>query len=195
MATEIIRDTAEALGLNVDYRSISLLLATVGTDCGQLVQELEKLSLYCAGRKVSDRDILLMCPRTAEADIWQLLDAVDAANAGEALRVVRASLGRGESAVALVASLASQVRMMARARERVASGVQPGALPGVLGANKFWVDQSLRRARRFSLAALYRCLRELARVDLAIKTGQREPDGAIEAFVLAMCAARQSGRP
>lgn len=189
---EVVREMAAELGISLDYRSTGMLLNTVGTDCGLLVRELEKLSLYCADRKVTSDDILLLCPRTAEADIWQLLDALQAGKAEEAVRVLRSAFGRGESPVALVASLASQIRIMARARERTDAGVSAGALPGVLGANKFWVDQSLRRARQFSLTALYRCLRELARIDLAIKTGARDPEMAVENLVLALCAARRA---
>jgi DNA polymerase-3 subunit delta len=190
LASEVLRATAVDLGVKIDWRGQSLLIATVGTDCGALVQELHKLSLYCGARQVTERDIMSLCPRTAEADIWQLLDAIEAADPGEALRIARAALGRGESAVALIASLASQVRIMARARERTLAGVQPRALAEVLGANRFWVEQSLRRAQQFSLSALYRSLQELARLDLAIKTGQLEPDAAVETYVLGLAAAR-----
>ncbi len=194
LAADIVRETVNQLGMRMDWRAQNLLVSTVGTDCGQLVRELEKIRLWARGRQVGERDVLLLCPRTAQADIWQLLDAVEAGDAGEAHRVVRASLARGESPVALVASLASQIRIMARAKERADSGVPPRALPGVLGANKFWVEQSLRRARLFSQAALYKSLRELARIDLGIKTGSLDPETAVEAFVLALCVARGAGQ-
>lgn len=190
LAAEVVRETAAQLGLRLDWRAQTLLLATVGTACGALVQELHKLSLYCGERPVTAAEVLRLCPRTAEADIWQLLDAVEAGEPGQALRIAQAALGRGESPVALVASLASQVRIMARARERTLAGVPPRALSEALGANRFWVEQSLRRAQHFSLEALYRCLQELARLDLAIKTGQLEPEPAVETFVLGLAAAR-----
>ena len=193
-AAAVVREEAGRLGLDIGWRVQGLLVSTVGTDCGRLVQELEKLRLYCGDRSVAAEDVLKLCPRTAEADIWQLLDAIEAGRPGEASAILRASLGRGESPVALIASLASQVRIMARARERTAAGVAARALPAALGANRFWVEQSLRRARLFSLPALYKALCELARLDLAIKTGLIDPEIAVEGFVLAFCAARGGGR-
>lgn len=190
LAADVVRETVGELKLRMDWRAQNLLVSTVGTDCGQLVRELEKIKLWAGGRQVGERDVLLLSPRTAQADIWQLLDAVEAGDAGEAHRIVRASLARGESPVALIASMASQIRIMARAKERTDAGVPLRALPGVLGANKFWVEQSLRRARLFSQAALYKSLRELARIDLGIKTGALDAEAAVEAFVLALLVAR-----
>jgi len=189
LASEIVRETVKDLRLKMGWRQQGLLVSTAGTDFGQLIRELEKLQLYCGDRVVTDEDVLLLAPRTAQADIWQLLDAVEAGKPGEAHRIVKAALARGESPVVLVASLASQVRIMARARERTEAGVPSNALPGVLGANRFWVEQSLRRARLFDLSALYRSIRELARIDLGIKTGTVDPEAAVESFVLALCAA------
>ncbi|MDP2873088.1 MAG: DNA polymerase III subunit delta [Bacillota bacterium] len=190
LAGQVLREAAAGMGCKLDWRVQSLLVATVGTDCGQLVGELEKLRLYRGNEPITEADVLLLCPRTAEADIWQMLDAVVTSRAGEAARLVRAALERGENPVALIASLASQIRMMARASERTAAGVSPGTLATVLGANRYWVDQSLRRSRAFSLAALYWSLRELARLDLAIKTGAVDGEIGVESFVLALCAVR-----
>lgn len=195
LASEVVRETVKDLRLKMGWRQQGLLVSTAGTDFGQLVRELEKIQLYCGDRVVTDEDVLLLAPRTAQADIWQLLDAIEAGKPGEAHRIVKAALARGESPVVLVASLASQVRIMARARERTEAGVPANALPGVLGANRFWVEQSLRRARLFDLNALYRSIRELARIDLGIKTGMVDPEAAVESFVLALCAARGGGVP
>lgn len=192
LAGRVLREAAVEMGCKIDWRVQSLLLTTVGTDCGQLVGELEKLWLYRGKEAITEDDVLLLCPRTAEADIWQLLDAVVDDRPGDAARLVRASLGRGENPVALVASLASQIRMMARASERVSAGVSPKMLAAALGANRYWVEQSLRRAGAFSIPSLYRALVELARLDLAIKTGTVDGPVGVESFVLALCAARRA---
>lgn len=190
LAGQALRERAEQLGCRLGWRERSLLLNTVGADCGRLVAELEKIAIYCDGRPPSEQDILLLSARTAEGDIWQLLDAVDGRRADLAVRIVRAALAGGESPVALVASLASQVRMMARTREQVAAGVKPEELAAALGANRYWVEQSFRRARGFSLAALYDAVCELADLDLAIKTGAVDGAVGVEYFVLGLCAAR-----
>lgn len=193
VAGQALRERAAELGVELGWRERSLLLSTVGTDCGRLVAELEKIAIYCGDRAPSERDILLLCARTAEGDIWQLLDAVDAGRADLAVRIVRSALAGGESPVALVASLASQVRMMARTRERFEAGVKPGAMAAALGANRYWVEQSFRRARRFSLNSLYGAICELAGLDLGIKTGAVDAAAGVQAFVLGLCAARAAG--
>lgn len=190
LAGEVVREAVAEHKLKMGWRAQGLLVSTAGTDFGQLSQEVEKLSLYCGDRPVTEEDVLLLVPRTAQADIWQLLDAVEGGKPAEAHRIIRAAFARGESAVALVASLASQLRIMARASERSEAGVPLTALPGVLGANRFWVEQSLRRARLFPLSDLYQAIRELARIDLGIKTGMVEPEAGVEAFVLSLCANR-----
>jgi DNA polymerase-3 subunit delta len=192
LAGQVLREAAAEMGIKLDWRVQSLLVATIGSDCGQLVSELEKLSLFRGKESITEADVLLLCPRTAEADIWQVLDAIVENRAADAARLVRAGLERGESPVALIASLASQVRMMARSSERAGAGIPLKNLAATLGANRYWVEQSYRRSRAFSLETLYWALCELARLDLAIKTGAVDGATGVESLVLALCAARRA---
>ncbi|MED5373488.1 MAG: DNA polymerase III subunit delta [Myxococcota bacterium] len=132
-------DAAAQLGVELRPAQARTLVELVGKDLGRLQRELEKAALYAGGEgRLSDEALEEVCSLLAEAQIWDLTDAIVTRDANAALatahRLLEASK-RGESH-RLISMINWQIRQLLQ--------LQAGAnvrMPG-------WKRQKMERALR-----------------------------------------------
>jgi DNA polymerase-3 subunit delta len=84
-------------GMSIDRSALEPLLAHAGTDIATLRGDVERLILYCHGRKsVTVDDVNAVVAGTALIDQWAIVNAIEQGNAAAALRQVRIALEAGE---------------------------------------------------------------------------------------------------
>jgi DNA polymerase-3 subunit delta len=118
-------ETARGLGCSLDRREATLLVELVGKDLGQLRLEIEKACMYLGGQGRLDEAVLgEVCSLLAEAQIWDLTDAVVARDADHALatclRLMDAKKG-GESH-RLMAMISWQLRQLLSLQHAMRTG-------------------------------------------------------------------------
>ena len=80
---------AQRLGTTLDRQGAELLVEMVGRDHARLVSEVEKLACYVGGASgISVDDVRTAASRSAEATVFQLVDAIAEGNARQALAVL-----------------------------------------------------------------------------------------------------------
>jgi DNA polymerase III subunit delta len=85
-------------GLTADRAALEPLLAHAGTDIATLRGDVERLILYCHGRKIVTRDdVDAVVSGTALLNPWGVVNAIEQGNAREALRQVRVVSDAGEA--------------------------------------------------------------------------------------------------
>jgi DNA polymerase III subunit delta len=85
-------------GLTIDRTALEPLLAHAGTDIAILRGDVERLILYCHGRKtVTLEDVDAVVSGTALLNAWGVVNAVERGDAREALRQVRVVTEAGEA--------------------------------------------------------------------------------------------------
>jgi DNA polymerase-3 subunit delta len=85
-------------GLTIDRSALEPLLAHAGTDIAILRGDVERLVLYCHGRKtVTADDVDAVVSGTALLNPWGVVNAVERGDAREALRQVRVVTEAGEA--------------------------------------------------------------------------------------------------
>ncbi|MEO5822585.1 MAG: hypothetical protein ABIT71_18915 [Vicinamibacteraceae bacterium] len=85
-------------GLAIDRQALEPLLAHAGTDIAILRGDVERLILYCHGRKtVTLEDVDAVVSGTALLNPWGVVNAVERGDAREALRQVRVVTDAGEA--------------------------------------------------------------------------------------------------
>ena len=85
-------------GLTIDRAALEPLLAHAGTDIAILRGDVERLILYCHGRKtVTAEDVDAVVSGTALLNPWGVVNAVERGDAREALRQVRVVTEAGEA--------------------------------------------------------------------------------------------------
>ncbi len=107
--------TAESLGVSLRPNQARTLVDLVGKDLGRLQRELEKAALYLGGEgELSDEALRDVCSLLAEAEIWDLTDAIVARDADKALSTAHRLLEAGKRGEAhrLVSMITWQLRQL-----------------------------------------------------------------------------------
>ena len=177
-----IERRAKQHGGRIEGAAIRQLSQLAPDDLGLLDSEVRKLITYADGRAVSLDDVNLLSA-SPEVTIFGLLDALGQNQRGPALTHLRQLFQRGERSEMIVPQIAGSLRRLIQARELLDQGLRGAALAGKLGVHPFVAEKTERQARQYRVEQLEAALRLLLRTDRAIKTGEAEPELALELFI------------
>src|SRR5688572_13858291 len=177
-----IERRAKQHGGRIEGPAIRQLSQLAPDDLGMLDSEVQKLITYADGRAVTVDDVSLLSA-SPEVTIFGLLDALGQNQRGPALTHLRQLFQRGERSEMIVPQIAGSLRRLIQARELLDQGLRGAALAGKLGVHPFVAEKTERQARQYRIEQLEAALRLLLRTDRAIKTGEAEPELALELFI------------
>ena len=184
-----VRNRAKLVGVDLDEGAVRELAVLGGSDLRRLDSELHKLADYADGRTVSRADVReLVIGR--DVAVWSLLDGLAERKADKALRALRALYSQGESPEALLGrDIAPHYRRLMVARELSLASKEERARVDVadLGLNPATVGRWSDQAAGFERQDLERALTLLLDLDRKIKTGETEPEPALEVTVVELC--------
>jgi len=184
-----VRNRAKLVGVDLDEGAVRELAVLGGSDLRRLDNELHKLADYADGRMVSRADVReLVIGR--DVAVWSLLDGLAERQADKALRALRALYSQGESPEALLGrDIAPHYRRLMVARELSLASKEERARVDVadLGLNPATVGRWSDQAAGFERQDLERALTLLLDLDRKIKTGETEPEPALEVAVVELC--------
>ena len=207
-----VADAATARGVRLPPGGLEHLLRVAGSDLGVIAGELDKLCAYQAsaprastagpggappgkprpGGPALDLELLRRLVAGAEGvEAWDVLEQLLGPSPARGAASALALLEEGRAGVYLVATLAGQLSELRRAQAVLESGVPPHALASRLRVPEWRAERLARQARAVAPAAVEGWLRRLARLDVAIKTGEADDQRGVELFTLA--AARAVG--
>ena len=176
-----IKDAAAAKGANISPAALRSLADLVGSDLWTLDQELEKLSLYCAGRAIEEADVQLMVAQVREASIFNAVDAMVDGQTAAALRLLHQLQEDGNEPLHLLAMVQRQLRLVALAQDAIARGAPAGELRNIQGTTSdFVVRKAVAQARRHPRREIVRRYHRLLETDQAIKQGELPPALALD---------------
>jgi len=170
----------------------SRLVEAVGRDLSRLALAVEQLGLYAmnpapagAGgstpgpsgvaasrRAVTSDDVDDLIADTRERSVFELTDAIGAADRARALAAVSSLCDQRESAVGVVVMLARHIRQLSLVHAMRAANTPRNEWGSRLGVPPFIVDKIVAQARAYSPAALAAATRRLAEADRALKGDQ-----------------------
>jgi DNA polymerase III subunit delta len=164
-----VRAEAQAHGVKIDPAAVGRLIDTVGDDLSRLAVAVEQLGLYAQGRPVTADDVDELIADTRERSVFELTDAIGAADRTRALAAVASLCDQRESAVGVVVMLARHVRQLSLLHALRAQGAPRNEWPSKIGVPPFVVDKLLAQARSYTPGALASATRQLAQADRALK--------------------------
>jgi DNA polymerase-3 subunit delta len=177
-----VRAEAQALGVKLEPAAVTRLVEAVGNDLSRLALAIEQLGLYAitpgspggggGKRAVTSDDVDDLIADTRERSVFELTDAIGAADRVRALAAVGSLCDQRESAVGVVVMLARHVRQLALVHTLRAANTPRGEWASRLGVPPFIVDKVAAQARAYSPAALAAAIRRLAEADRALKGDQ-----------------------
>jgi DNA polymerase III delta subunit len=190
--TRFIVERAGTLGVELDPRAAQLLGERVGaavregdidrrSQAQSAVAELEKLALYRPGERVTEADVDALVPEAIPGTTWGFLDAVASRRTAEAAALLGRLLADGAPLPLLTVQLHRRIRSLIEAREHLASGGQPAALPRILKMKPYPAQKLAEHARAWSLEELDAALEGLFELDVTTKALDGVPTSDSEA--------------
>lgn len=187
-----ITHEAERRGHSISSRAAEALMESVGEDLAAIDDAIERLSLYVGGGEKIDTDAVEACVSRIAADsIWALVDAVGMKDVPRALGAAGSLLQNREQPLRILAMVARQLRIVAKMRDALRSGLRGGDAATAAGAPPFKGRELTESARRFNALDLAFAFDTLADADLALKGSKRPDARVLEEAILTLC----SGRP
>lgn len=160
-------------------RAAAWLAANVGNDLQVLALEIEKLTLYQGAETIQPADVQLLSPYVAEANIFDLVDALGQRQANRAAALLQHKLVEGADPFYLFAMVVRQFRLLLQVRDALDAGLRPAAIAKELKLHPFVADKLTRQAQGFSLTQLENIYQHLVSLDAAVKTGQQDMTNAL----------------
>ncbi len=184
-----IVNQAKEQGGQIDQAAAARLAEMVGTNPQQAAQEIAKLLTYVNwSRPIKAEDVQAVSIVTAEAGIFDMVDALALGNGHDAQRLLHRLL-EDQEAFGLWAMVIRQFRLLILAREVIDQNGNEAQAAQALGIHPFVAKKMMAQARRFSMPVLESIYHRLLEIDEAAKTGRVALDVAMEMLVVELTAA------
>ena len=179
-----IRKRVSGAGGQISPKATSLLMASYDGSLWKLAGDIEKLTLYAAGRAIEESDVEKLVAGSQDSNIFALVDAVVAGNRTKAFRQLSALFLDGVSAFHILTMIGRQVRMMALAIDLEARRVPSSEYPKHLGTgSRFAIDKVMQQASGTTLSAVTRAYEVVLETDLKLKSTDMQEEVALEMLV------------
>ncbi|MBX3251925.1 MAG: DNA polymerase III subunit delta [Myxococcales bacterium] len=188
---EHVAQEARDRGHPISSGATEALLDAFADDLAALDDALERLSLFVGpGQRIDDAAIEACVSKLKVDSIWALVDAVSLRDARKATAAASSLLLDREPALRILAMLARQLRMVARVRDAIVSGMSDEDAARAAGAPPFKARELRAAAKRFTMTELTRAFSLIAETDLLLKGSKIPDDVVLERAVLALCTPR-----
>jgi DNA polymerase-3 subunit delta len=182
---EFLSREAKRRKLTLHEDAAASLVEAIGTDLSTADDALERLSLFVGDGQPITREAVEACVSRVRVDtIWALVDAVGLRDRRAALKAASSLLRDREPPLRILAMLARQIRIVARMRDALQSGMSPQEATAAAGAPPFKARELGAAAKRFNPEDLSRAFKVLAEADMIQKGGRPPPAIALENAIM-----------
>jgi DNA polymerase-3 subunit delta len=185
-----LRAEVRRLGRKADEAAVAALVETVGQDLRELAGAVAKLHVAVPPPTVlTAGHVTEFLAQTADRGIFELTDAVFAADAATALDRLDSLFDQGEDPIRLLGFIASQLRLLLRVADH--PELPKGQVAALLGGGvRDWqVDRARRQLRRFRPGDLHRALDLIAEADAHIRNGTSSSRLLLELLIARLAGA------
>lgn len=189
--TRFVIDSFRKAGKECAPRTAEYLIFTVGDDAGILQNEISKLSSHAGDcPSVSPADISELATPSTECTVFQMVDAVVTGQRSRALILLRNQLLAGTDRMAILSMLLRQYRLLQHIKIMQYEKRNTDFIRSALGVPSFALEQYLRQASGYSGSQIKNAVRICFDTEYAVKSGNMQPDGAVESVVIKLLSLR-----
>lgn len=190
--TRWIGQTLKPFQKSISRDTAAYLAFAVGRDTALLKGELSKLAAH-AGEKeeITREDIDAVCIKSVECTVFQLTDEIVDGRTARAMALLASLLKNGNERIAILQMVLRQYRILYHLTLMKEDGMSPREIQSALGIPPFAAERAQKQARAYTRDALKAAVDSLIAADLAVKSGRRNQDGALENAILALGASRK----
>jgi DNA polymerase-3 subunit delta len=180
-------DRARELGAEIAPAALAELVDATNGERAKIQLELEKLSLFAAGRKIEVADVEALVVSAQKFTVWKLADVLGARDRRAAMEFLDGVLREGETPARIVGALAWMYRKLIEARE-LPPGSNSYHAARELGMPPEAAAIALAQAQKIPKEALLAGVTVLAEADSELKSGAPAQRAILE-FLLARLTA------
>jgi len=174
---------AEKLGVKINLDALDLLVAWTGNDLWRLSNELQKLANYKRDSVIQKKDVELLVRPKLEQDIFKTIDALAQKDKRQALALLHRHLDFGEAPLYLLSMVAYQFKNLLSVKELAQQGLMYNSIVKRSGLHPFVVKKNYFQCNQFQFQELKHMYHAIYQADVHIKTGQVEPETALDMLV------------
>ena len=179
---------AAGMGTGLTREAFDRLLFYSGRDMTALALELDKLAAHAAGKAAIDmQDVDAVATRSAEARVFDMIDAVTARQTDQAFAQLKVLLQNGEARLGILALVTRQYRQMLYVRDMAEAGRSQAEIAAQMGMKPFAVGRLAARTRRMDAGMLKAQLTDCIRTEFAVKNGTTREDAALDMLLIRLC--------
>ena len=183
--TSFVVDAFRARGKECSERNAEYLIFTVGSDTNLLLGEISKIASHNPDEAAVDpAEIAALATPSTECTVFQMTEAVVAGQKARAFSLFRNQLLAGTDRVFILAMLLRQFRLLQHVKIMQYEKKTPAEIRSALGVPSFAAEQYFRQASRYSGGQIKQAVRLCFDTETAIKTGNLNAEGAVEAVLL-----------
>ena len=171
-------------GGSISSQAVELLVRFVGSNLWIMANEVDKLVLFTAGRRIEEGDVRAVVSYTQEANVFAMVDAILGFKAGNAQELLQQLLKQGAVPAYLLVMISRQVQLMFRVKELRSQGKSRNEIQNKLGlTSDFVLRKAWEQADKYSPARLREVYHRLLEADLSIKTGKYDGELALNILI------------
>jgi len=179
-------------GGSISVEAVNLLAKLIGSDLWSIANEINKLVLFAAGRRIEKEDVKQLVNHAQEANVFAMVDAILESKAGVAEQLLQRLLEGGAAPAYLLVMLSRQARMIVQAKELRNQRKAEAEIQDRLGLTaEFALRKVLEQADRYPMSQIMAVYHKLLETDLFIKTGKYGGELALNLLVADLCQRRQ----
>jgi DNA polymerase-3 subunit delta len=179
-----VRQQVKVSGGKIEPFAAQMLAANVGNDLQTLSVEIEKLVLYKNSEGSIDvDDVALLSPYAAEANIFDLVDALGNRSGKQAAQLLQKKLTEGADPFYLFSMFVRQFRLIIQVKSLVMQEMHAPAIAQRLNMHSFVAGKIYQQSKQFTLEQLKQIYQRLLEMDVQVKTGQEDMTTALYLLV------------
>ena len=174
-------------------QAVQQLVFTAGRELNRLDGELSKLAAFSGDRAIIDEaDIEAVVSPSLEYGAFDMLNHLFDGDAQGAYRLLGLMLERGGNRIAIIASIARQLRGLSFMASAAQAGQNAEETGRQLALNPYAAKLMAQKARRYPAAALEELYIAAIDTDYAIKSGQMRDSAALDRLFIKISAMPQN---
>lgn len=178
--------SAAKQGCTLTTQAANYLVSVVGDDFNVLINELSKVCHFAAGGEISKEQIDEVAVKCDDAKIYDLTKFLLAKNFDKAYEVLSVLMRQKTEPEYILGAMVGSYVDMYRAKVSLACGKGAEELSEAYsyGKTAFRLRNGARDASRIDLDTLRRCLEELSKADIRLKSGRDNPAVILEQLMV-----------
>ncbi|MBR1376279.1 MAG: DNA polymerase III subunit delta [Bacilli bacterium] len=169
----------------MDLKTINRFIELVGNDTYNISNELDKLKLYKGEDKnITIEDVNNVTTNNIDIDLFKLMDAIMENKKEDAIERYHNMLLYNTEPIQIIIALANKYRLMYQVKTLFKLGYTEGDMAKELKQSPKYIFVLNKLSKSYSASYLLNEIKELAKLDYDIKSGNMEDELALELYIL-----------